>query len=175
MLRTIIALIFFTTAASAQIIKGQDGGSLQEQLVPESLPVTATATAAKVNAFEWFATVNYTLTNNSGMNLYMSIADRSVSIGSCTRMQSGGVSGGLAMLSSLDLRFPTGGGPAPRLVPAGGRVAGTLILNECDAPNPGFATAPFSMGLLIGKTANYQQMIQVPVSADAPVRQLKPQ
>ena len=175
MLRMFIALLILASAANAQIIKGQNDGSLQEQLLPESLPLTASATAAKVNAFEWFTTVNYTLANNSGMNLYMAIAYRSVSIGSCARIQGGGVTGGLAMLAGLDLSFPTQGGAGLRFVPAGGRVSGTIMLNECEAPNPGFATAPLSMGLLIGKSADPRQLIQVSVSAEAQVRQLRPQ
>ena len=175
MLRGIMALLLLGSSAAAQVVNQGSPKALQEQLVPESLPLTGTATAAKVNAFEWYTTINYTLANNSGMNLYMAIAYRSVSIGSCGRIQGGGVSGGLAMLSGFVLQFPPSGGSGLRFVPAGGRVTGTVILNECEAPNPGFATAPLSMGLLIGTSANPAQLIQVAVSADASVRQLPPQ
>ncbi len=60
-------------------------------------------------------------------------------------------------------------------MPSGGRVSGTTGIYKCEAPNPGFATAPLLMSLLIGKRNDPRTMVQHPLSADAPVRQLRPQ
>ena len=56
---------------------------------------------------------------------------------------------------------------------AGTRVVGAIVLAYCDAPNPGFPTAPLSFSLLIGKSPDFNAMLPVPVSAEAPIRQLR--
>ncbi len=60
----------------------------------------------------------------------------------------------------------------PTFVPAGARVAGTIIFDECSAPNPGSPTASVAMSLMIGRTQAPQTMIQYPVSAEARIRQV---
>jgi hypothetical protein len=60
-------------------------------------------------------------------------------------------------------------------VPAGTRVAGTIIVEDCSAPNPGSPTAPLSMSLMIGKSEARKTMIQYPVSVDASIRQVQGQ
>src|SRR5271170_7288362 len=67
--------------ASAQVTQSDE--SLQEQLVPESFKLEATAVAAKFN-WLWNTTISYTITNNSGMNLYLGVMRGGVTIGSCT-------------------------------------------------------------------------------------------
>jgi hypothetical protein len=120
-------------------------------------------------------TISYTLTNNSGMNLYMGIMMGSASIGSCTDIRN--ARGGLQLLPGPNAIAygvdPSVGPPRAAYVPAGGRVAGTLAAEECSAPNPGSPTAPFSFSLMIGKTDSAKTMIQVPLSIDASIRQLR--
>lgn len=161
-------------AAFAQVLEDQ---ALQEQLVPESFKLEANATAAKADLFNWRTTISYTIANNSGMNLYMGIMMGSVSMGSCTDVRN--AHGGLALLPgpnavayAVDL---TVGRPRPVYVPAGGRVSGTLIAEDCSAPNPGSPKAPLSFSLMIGKTESSKSMTQVSLSVDAPIRQLRGQ
>lgn len=150
--------------------------SLQEQLVPESFKLTASA-VAEFFVWQWKTAVSYTLKNDSGMNLYIGLADNSSSIGSCT--QANEVRGGLPPLPAPGQMFfsvPTSGGGAvlrPAFVPAGGRVSGTIVVSVCDAPNPGSPTAPLSVTLLIGKTSTVKDLVPYPITADAPVRQLR--
>ncbi len=172
MLRVTIVLALLMSPAAAQVM-GPDE-SLQQQLLPESFPFEATAVATKINMLEWVTTISYTVTNKSGMNLYMGVAIGGVSIGSCTRATR--TSGGLRFLPppgminySINM---VGGDPQPIFAPAGARITGSVSLDECSAPNPGSPTAPVSMSLMIGKTQAIQSMIQYPVSATAPVRRV---
>jgi hypothetical protein len=175
MLRIMVILIALAAPAIGQVLKQDE--SLQEQLVPESFKFEATAIAAKANLFDWRTTVSYTLTNNSGMNLYVGIMMGSASIGSCTDIRN--ARGGLQLLPGpnaiaygVDLSV---GPPHAVFVPAGARVAGTLAAEECSAPNPGSPTAPLSLSLMIGKTDAPKTMIQLPLTVDAPIRQFRGQ
>lgn len=174
MLRIVVFLLAFVSPAVAQVM---DDKIIQEQLVPESFKLEASATAAKTNLFDWRTTVSYAITNNSGMNLYMGIMMGSASIGSCTEIRN--AHGGLALLPGanavaygVDLSV---GPPRPVYVPAGARVAGTLAAEECSAPNPGSPKAPFSFTLMIGQTETMRGMTQFPMSIDAPIRQIRGQ
>ena len=175
MLRIIVILIALTSPAFAQVLTPDQ--SLQEQLVPESFKFEAKAIAAKANLFDWQTTVSYTLTNNSGMNLYMGIMMGSASIGSCTDIRN--ARGGLQLLPGPNAIAygvdPTIGPPRAAYIPAGGRVAGTLAAEGCSAPNPDSPTAPFSMSLMLGKTDAQRSMVQIPLSVDAPIRQFRGQ
>ena len=172
MLRVVMMLALLMSPAAAQVM-GPDE-SLQQQLVPESFPFEATAVATKINQFEWTTTITYAVTNKSGMNLYMGVAIGGVSIGSCTRATQ--ASGGLRFLPPPGMiNYSTniaGGDPQAIFAPAGARIAGSISLDECSAPNPGSPTAPVSMSLMIGKTQTIQSMIQYPVSATAPIRRV---
>jgi len=174
MLRIIAIFFALTSTALAQVMTPDS--SLQEQLVPESFKFEASAVASKVNA-DWRTSVSYALTNNSGMNLYMGIMMGSISIGSCAEARNarGGLQllpGANAIAYAIDM---TVGPPRPVYVPAGARVAGTIIVEECSAPNPGSATAPLSMSLMIGKSEARKTMIQYPLSVDASIRQVQGQ
>lgn len=174
MLRIVTIFFALGSAAFAQVMQDE---SLQEQLVPESFELDAKAIAAKAGLYDWQTTVSYTLTNNSGMNLYMGIMMGSVSIGSCTEARS--ARGGLQLLPGPNaVAYPidlTVGPPHPVFVPAGARVAGTIIVEECSAPNPGSPTAPMSLSLMIGKSQAIKSMIRVPVSVDASIRRVQAQ
>lgn len=172
MLRVAMMIALLISPAAAQVM-GPDE-SLQQQLVPESFPFEATAVATKINQFEWTTTITYAVTNKSGMNLYMGVAIGGISIGSCTRATR--ASGGLRFLPPPGMtNYSTnmvGGDPQAIFAPAGARIAGSISLDECSAPNPGSPTAPVSMSLMIGKTQTIQSMIQYPVSATAPIRRV---
>ncbi len=84
--------------AFAQVIAGDN--ALLEQLVPESLKFEASAVASKADLFNWRTNISYTLTNNSGMNLYMGIMMGSVAIGSCSQVNN--ARGGLQLLPGLN-------------------------------------------------------------------------
>ena len=180
MLRIAAFLLWLSAAllpssAPAQIL--EQGGTLTEQLLPESFKFDATATAAKYGLFDWKTTISYTVTNNSGMNLHMGILLGSVSIGTCTEARES--RGGMALLPgpnaiayAIDMSV---GAPRPVFVPAGQRVAGTIIVEECQAPNPGSAKAPVSMTLMLGKTPSIKNMSQVSLSGDFPVKQVRPE
>jgi hypothetical protein len=122
------------------------------------------------------ATVNFTLKNDSGMNLNMAILNGSISIGVCTDVQA--VRGALPTLNEagrISGSYTPGAMPErPIFVAAGSRIAGTILIDMCDAPNPGSPTAPLSMTLLLRKT-NVDKLVPYPVSIDAPVRQIAPQ
>ncbi len=152
MLRVAMMLALLMSPAAAQVM-GPDE-SLQQQLLPESFPFEATAVATKINLFEWTTTITYAVTNKSGMNLYMGVAIGGVSIGSCTRATR--ASGGLRFLPPPGMtNYSTnmvGGDPQAIFAPAGARIAGSISLDECSAPNPGSPTAPVSMSLMIGLT-----------------------
>jgi hypothetical protein len=144
MLRIALILTLLASPAAAQLM-GPDN-SLQQQLVPESLPFEATAVATKINQFEWTTTISYAVTNKTGMNLYMGVAIGGVSIGSCSRATR--ASGGLRFIPPPGMTsYSTnmvGGDPQPIFAPAGARIAGSISLDECSAPNPGSPTAPVS-------------------------------
>ncbi|KYK43223.1 hypothetical protein A1D31_38315 [Bradyrhizobium liaoningense] len=172
MLRIALVFVLLASPAAAQLMSRDN--SLQQQLVPESLPFEATAVATKLNQFEWTTTISYAVTNKTGMNLYMGVAIGGVSIGSCSRATR--TSGGLRFLPPPGMtNYSTnmvGGDPQPIFAPAGARIAGSVSLDECSAPNPGSPTAPVSMSLMIGKTPSIESMIQYPVSATAPIRRV---
>lgn len=161
--------------ATAQVIAGDN--ALLEQLVPESFKFEASAVASKADMFNWRTNITYTLANNSGMNLYMGIMMGSVAIGSCAQVNN--ARGGLQLLPgpnavayAVDLSVGT---PRPVYVPAGGKVTGMLAAEECSAPNPGSPTAPLTLSLMIGKSESRNSMVQISVSADAPIRQVREQ
>src|SRR5260370_23679994 len=157
----IIALIFLSVSlfspASAQVTPQDE--SLQEQFVPESFKVDATAVAAKFN-WLWNTTINYTVVNNSGMNVYLGIMRGGVSLGNCTDAEE--VRGSLQFLPNPHATAysvnPMQGPPRGAFVPAGARVAGAIILYNCAAPNPGYETAPLSIALMVGKSQAFQTM-----------------
>jgi hypothetical protein len=173
MWRYLFLSLAFAAPAIAQVTR--EDNSIFDQLVPESFKLSGSAIAA-FSGLEWRTTINYALTNDSGMNLFLGIERSNVSLGSCTDVESS--SGGLPLLPSPGARIytgPIGGGP-PRgvMVLAGARIAGTIILVDCEAPNPGFETTPFAFSLMLGKQSNYFTMQVVPVSATVPVRRMRP-
>ena len=171
----IIALIFLSVSlfspAFAQVTPQDE--SLQEQFVPESFKVDATAVAAKFN-WLWNTTINYSVVNNSGMNVYLGIMRGGVSLGNCTDAEE--VRGSLQFLPNPHATAysvnPMQGPPRGTFVPDGAHVAGAIILYNCAAPNPGYPTAPLSISLLVGKTQAFQTMTNFPLSMDTPIRQL---
>ena len=176
-MRRIVRLAFLSVAlgsaspAIAQVTPQDE--SLQEQLVPESFRLDASAVASKFN-WLWNTTINYTIVNNSGMNLYLGIMRGGVTIGNCTDAEE--ASGSLQLLPNPHAHVfsvnPMQGPPRGAFVPAGARVAGAIVLTNCAAPNPGYPTAPLSITLTVGKTQAFQTMTTFPLSANAPIRQL---
>lgn len=157
--------------AEAQVL--QPDQTLQQQLVADSFTLSGSAIAQKFN-WLWSTTVSYSIVNNSGMNLYLGFMIGGASLGSCTN--AGQASGALMLLPSphaVAYSQAFGQGP-PRgaFVPTGGRANGTLVFGNCAAPNPGFPTAPLSVSLMVGRTETPREMIQFPLSADVPIRQL---
>ena len=112
--------LFCVSPACAQVT--QQDESLQEQLVPESFKVEASAVASKFN-WLWNTTISYTVTNNSGMNLYLGVMRGGVTIGSCTDAQE--ISGTLQFLPNPHAHVfsvnPMQGPPRGEFVPAGAR------------------------------------------------------
>ena len=155
----------------------QDGSALLDQLVPESFVLQANATASQNGLIDWHTAISYSITNKSGMNLWMGIALGSVAIGTCSNAQI--YHGGLALLPTPRTGAysfnPSQGLPRPIMVPAGGRVAGMLEVENCAAPNPGSPTAPLSLSLMLGKTDDTKSMVEFPMSMDAPIRQIAPE
>ena len=172
----ILGCISFCTCppASAQVM--QQDESLQEQLVPESFKVEATAIASKFN-WIWNTTISYTVTNNSGMNLYLGVMQGGVTIGNCTDAEE--IRGSLQFLPNPHANAysvnPMQGPPRGAFVPAGARAAGVIVVYNCAAPNPGFPTAPLSISLMVGKSQSFHTMTTFPLSVDAPIRQLQSQ
>jgi hypothetical protein len=152
----------------------QQDESLQEQFVPESFKVEASAVAAKFN-WLWNTTISYTITNNSGMNLYLGVMRGGVTIGNCTDAEE--IRGSLQFLPNPHANAysvnPMQGPPRGAFVPSGGRAADTIVVYNCPAPNPGFPTAPLSISLMVGKSQTFQTMTTFPLSADTPIRQLQ--
>jgi hypothetical protein len=173
MWRIIAFALVMASSAHAQVgPRDVHNEGLPEQLLPESFKLTASAVAQKID-FGWETAVTYQLVNNSGMPLVMGIAAGSVSIGRCTDIMR--ARGGMMLLPSafsqaIDL---AGGPPRAVTVPAGARVAGTMIAMNCEAPNPGFPTAQLSMTLMIAKNQQSRSMVDFPLSVEADVRQVR--
>lgn len=179
MLRIVALIITFillclSSPVFAQVTQQDEG--LQEQFVPESFKIEASAVSAKFN-WLWNATLSYSIANNSGMNLYLGILRGGVALGNCTDAEE--VRGSLQFLPNPHATAysvnPMQGPPRGAFVPAGGRAAGAIILYNCPAPNPGYPTAPLSLSLMVGKTQAFQTMTSFPLSVEAPVRQLQSQ
>jgi len=154
---------------SAQVM--QQDESLQEQLVPESFTLEATAIASKFN-WLWSTTVSFAVTNRSGMNLYLGVMRGGVSFGSCTDAEE--IRGALQFLPSPHATAysmnPMEGPPRGVFVPAGARASGAIVLTNCATPNPGFPTAPLSISLMVGKSEAWRTMTTFPLQVDAPIR-----
>lgn len=101
MRRLFTLLLLIASPALAQV-QNQPDISLQEQLLPESFKITGSATAIGHLTGYWETTLVYSLTNNSGMNLYLGIAQNSLALGACTGIVSGGT--GLPFLPAPDAR-----------------------------------------------------------------------
>jgi len=172
----IVCCISFSLSpgASAQVM--QQDESLQEQLVPESFTLEATAIASKFN-WLWSTTVSYAVTNHSGMNLYLGIMQGGVTLGSCTDAEE--IRGALQFLPSPHATAysmnPMQGPPRGAFVPAGARATGAIILTNCATPNPGFPTAPLSISLMVGRSEAFRTMTTFPLNVDAPIRMLQSQ
>ena len=168
------ASLWLPSGASAQVT--QQDESLQEQFVPESFKIEASAVSSKTN-WLWSTSASFTITNNSGMNLYLGVRQGGVTIGSCTDAQ---MRGALQFLPnphggvfSVD---PQQGEPRGAYVPAGARAVGAIVFSNCPAPNPGFPTAPLSLSLMVGKSESPKTMTATfPLSVDVPIRQLQSQ
>lgn len=172
MLRVIVfAIALIASPAFAQVTQPDE--SIHEQLVPESFNLEASGVAEKINWW-WNTTVTYSLTNNSGMNLYLGIMMGSVTYGSCTEVRY--ANGSLPLLPSpraLVYSAPAGSGPPIGMyVPTGSRASGAIVLANCGAPNPGHPTAPLSISLMAGKTPVSRTMTSFPLSVDSPIQQL---
>ena len=170
LLRAAVFLICFTSCALAQVMKRDD--SLHEQLVPESFKITAAA-VTQHHVWHWVATVNYTLKNDSGMNLTMAVLNGSISIGSCTDVLE--LKGALPKLNAAGRisgsYIPGGTLSQPAFVAAGSRIAGTIVIDFCEAPNPGSPTAPLSLTLLLRRSSE-DQFVPYPMTVDATVRRI---
>ena len=170
--RFLFCLMAFTLSVSAQVAPSDDN-TLLEQIVPESFVIKGDAVASQINWF-WRTSISYSITNKTGINLYMGVMQGGVSLGSCGDVQT--TQGGLPQLPSPKATYysaPAGGGP-PRaiFVPAAGKVSGLIVLNNCQAPNPGFPTAPLSVTLMMGKANDWKHMVSLSVNADIPIRQV---
>ena len=154
-----------------------NSSALLDQLIPDSFKLEANATSALAGLMDWRTSISYSITNKSGMNLWMGIALGSVAIGTCSDAQI--YHGGLALLPTPrtgSYSFnPSQGLPRPVMVPSGGRVAGMIEVENCAAPNPGSPTAPLSLSLMLGKTNETKDMVEFPLSLDAPIRQIVPE
>ena len=167
MLRVLVLILTMVAAAQAQVTTPDR--SLLEQIIPDSFKLAASATIAQIGFGFWRTTVNYSLQNNSGMNLYMGMTEGSASLGSCTSVED--QRGGLPALPGVSGYSPVGPGQAAGIfVASGGRVAGAIVLFDCKAPNPGFPTAPFAMLLRASKTGAWKSMVEFPVVGDIAVR-----
>src|ERR1700675_526477 len=77
----ILGLVSLSCLSPACAQVTQQDESLQEQLVPDSFKIQASAVASSFNCL-WNTTVSYTITNNSGMSLYLGVMRGGVTIGS---------------------------------------------------------------------------------------------
>jgi hypothetical protein len=172
----ILILISFASMPPAAAQVTQQDESLQEQFVPESFKIEGSAIASKFNWF-WNTTISFTVTNDSGMNLYLGVMRGGVTIGNCADAEE--IRGSLQFLPNPHATAysvnPMQGPPRGVFVPAGARVAGAIVVNNCAAPNPGFPTAPVSLTLMVGKSEAFRTMTTFPLSFDAPIRQLQSQ
>jgi hypothetical protein len=172
----IFILLCVETAAPtcAQVMQQDD--SLQQQLVPESFKLEASAISSKFNWF-WNTRISYVITNNTGMNLYLGIMQRGVTFGSCTDAEE--ISGSLQLLPAPHATAysfnPSQGLPRGAFVPAGAQAAGAIVLANCATPNPGHPTAPLSISLMLGATAAFQRMTTFPLHIDAPIQMIQAQ
>ena len=148
----------------------------KSSLSPRASEFEATAIASKFN-WIWNTTISYTVTNNSGMNLYLGVMQGGVTIGNCTDAEE--IRGSLQFLPNPHANAysvnPMQGPPRGAFVPAGARAAGVIVVYNCAAPNPGFPTAPLSISLMVGKSQSFHTMTTFPLSVDAPIRQLQSQ
>ena len=172
----ILFFISFSVVAPAHAQVTQQDESLQQQLVPDSFKLQADAVAAKFNWF-WNTTISFSITNNSGMNLYMGVMRGGVTIGNCTDAEQ--IQGSLQFLPNPRATAysvnPMDGPPRGVFVPAGARVSGDIIVANCAAPNPGHPTAPVSLTLMVGGSQAFRTMTTFPLSFDTPIRQLQSQ
>ena len=172
----ILGLVSLSCVSPACAQVTQQDESLQEQFVPESFKIEASAVASKFN-WLWNTTISYTVTNNSGMNLYLGVMRGGVTIGSCTDAEEITRDAAIPAQSPRHAFSvnPMEGPPRGAFVPAGARAAGAIVVYNCPAPNPGYPTAPLSISLLVGKSQSFQTMTTFPLSVDAPIRQLQSQ
>ena len=161
----VLCAVFSTRPAIAQIVASPD--NLLEQLVPNSFSITG---AAVSNKALYQTDLAYTLNNNSGMNLYLGWQWDAVSLGSCGNPTE--TRGGLQLMPPASAGMIGGTLPSRIFVPAGGRVAGVVVFNQCDAPNPGSPVATLSAALMMGRSDEWRKMVAMPVVADVPVRQI---
>ena len=171
MFRILFLLLALIDTAHAQILKRDE---LQEQIVPDSFTLTGSASASRIGNSFWRMSVNYAIVNKTGINLYLGFLQDGISLGSCGNAER--VQGGLPLLPSPSAGSysSSNGGGAPRgvFVPASGRIAGMIILDNCGTPNPGFPTAPLALTLMLGKAGDFSKMVTLPIDAEIPVRQL---
>jgi hypothetical protein len=73
MWRYLFIFLTFAAPATAQVID-RDDHSILDQLVPDSFKLSGSATAA-FSGLGWRTTINYALTNDSGMNLFLGIVE----------------------------------------------------------------------------------------------------
>jgi hypothetical protein len=155
----VLVFFFYVAIPPSRAQVTQQDESLQEQFVPESFKLEADAVAAKFNWF-WNTTISFTITNNSGMNLYLGVMRGGVTIGNCTDAEQ--IQGSLQFLPNPHATAysvnPMQGPPRGVFAPAGARVSGAIIVANCAAPNPGHPTAPVSLTLMVGKTQAFQTM-----------------
>jgi len=177
-LGSVVVSMCFLSPAFAQVTQQQDQ-SLQEQFVPESFKLEASAVSVKTENGSWRTTASFTVTNNSGMNLYLGVRQGSVTIGNCTDAD---IRGALQFLpdphAAIVYSVFNGHQVETRgaYVPAGARAVGVIVFGNCPAPNPGFPTAPLSISLMVGKSESYKTMTATfPLSVDVPIRQSQSQ
>ncbi|MGE3642878.1 MAG: hypothetical protein AB7F96_03385 [Beijerinckiaceae bacterium] len=170
-MRAVLFYLVLSVPATAQILPNDR--KLHDQLIPQSFQLEASAIAGtQFDHGSHRTMISYTITNKTGLNLYMGIAMNTIAIGICADTFS--VHGGLQLLPHRGV-FAYGvdiqaGPPRAAFVSAGGKIGGTIIMRNCYAPNPGSATAPVSMSLMVGNSESPRQMTQVSVSAQAAVR-----
>ena len=170
MFRIVVCLCLATTApAVAQIAPQNPNAQLEQQLLPESFKVEASAITAPLNSVETDTTLTYSVTNNSGMNLYAGLAPGSASLGTCRDARQ---ARGLMFLPGGGSYYydPSVGEARAAFLTAGGRVAGSIFFVDCDGPNPGFATAPLTLALMLGRANNFAAMIVFPLSVEVALR-----
>ena len=154
----LLCLLLSVGPAYAQTVT-QDQ-SLQEQMVAGSFILSGSA-IVKRQIGETI--VNYSVTNKTGINLYLATTHDGISLGSCQNIRL--MQAGLPPVPSYVSIAPDG-----VFVPASGRVSGSFALVGCPSPNPGFPTAPMSVTLMISKTNDFRTMFPLSIDGDIPVR-----